>query len=146
MTATTAVAGYSGTPLARKLGLADGQRVLFLDLPESLAALAAAQPFAEVERAGWDALGTARDFDLVHGFTTSGAVLVGAAPRLRAAIKPDGVIWISWPKRASKVATDLTEDVLREVLLPMGLVDVKVAAVDEVWSGLKFVVRRELRR
>jgi hypothetical protein len=65
---------------------------------------------------------------------------------LRAAIMPDGAIWISWPKRASGVATDLTEDVLRELVLPTGLVDVKVAAVDEVWSGLKFVVRRELRR
>jgi hypothetical protein len=140
------VAGYSGTPLARKLGLADGQRVLFLDLPEILADLAAARSFAAVERAGWGVLGTARDFDMLHGFTTSSAVLADAAPRLRGAIRPDGAIWISWPKRASKVATELTEAILRETLLPTGLVDVKVAAVDEVWSGLKFVVRRELRR
>jgi hypothetical protein len=141
-----AAAGYSGTPLAKKLGLADGQRVLFLDLPEILAALAAAREFAVVKRAGWDALAAARGFDLLHGFTTSRVVLADAAPRLRQAIKPDGTVWISWPKRASGVATDLTEDVLRELLLPTGLVDIKVAAVDEVWSGLKFVVRRELRR
>jgi len=141
-----AAAGYSGTPLAKKLGLADGQRVLFLDLPEHLAELAAARIFAAVERAGWDALAAARDFDLLHGFTPSRATLTAAAAHLRDAIKPDGTIWISWPKRASGVATDLTEDVLRELVLPMGLVDVKVAAVDEVWSGLKFVVRRELRR
>jgi hypothetical protein len=141
-----ATAGYSGTPLAKKLGLADSQRVLFLDLPESLAGLAAARRFAAVERAGWDALATARGLDLLHGFTRARAGLAEAAPRLRQAIKPDGTIWISWPKRASGVATDLTEDVLRELVLPTGLVDVKVAAVDEVWSGLKFVVRRELRR
>lgn len=67
------------------------------------------------------------------------------APALTASLKPDGMIWISWPKRASKVPTTIAEDVLREILLPTGLVDVKVAAIDEVWSGLKFVFRKELR-
>jgi len=139
-------AGYSGTPLAGKLGLADGQHVLFLDLPDSLGDLAGARSFAHVERAGWAALRGAADFDFVHGFTASRATLDDGAPRLRGAIVPDGMIWISWPKKASKVATDLDENVLREVLLPMGLVDVKVAAIDATWSGLKFVVRKQLRQ
>jgi hypothetical protein len=140
-----ATAGYSGTPLAQKLGLKDGQTVLFLDLPANLAGLAEARAFVAVERGGWDTLATARGFDLVHGFTASRAVLETNARRLMDAIARDGMVWISWPKKASKVATDITEDVIREVLLPTGLVDVKVAAVDEVWSGLKLVVRKELR-
>jgi hypothetical protein len=144
--AAAADAGYSGTPLARKLGLADGQRVLFLDLPQSLDDLANARHFARVERAGWDGLAEARNFDFVHGFTGSRAVLEEATPGLRGAIVPGGMIWISWPKKASRVATDVDENVLRELLLATGLVDVKVAAIDAVWSGLKFVVRKELRQ
>jgi hypothetical protein len=140
-----APAGYSGTPLAQKLGLGDGQLVLFLDLPESLAELTAARSFAEVRRSGWDDLARAHGFDLVHGFTTSRAVLEGHASGLADAIARDGMVWVSWPKKASKVPTDITEDVIREVLLPTGLVDVKVAAIDAVWSGLKLVIRKELR-
>ena len=142
--ATTAP-GYSGTPLAQKLGLKDGQRVLFLDLPESLTDLTSARAFAEVSPRPWAALGKARGYDLVHGFTASRAQLEKAAKAFIPAITRDGSVWISWPKKASKVPTDITEDVIREVLLPTGLVDVKVAAVDEVWSGLKLVIRRELR-
>ena len=138
-------AGYSGAPLAQKLGLKDGQTALFLDLPDSLAELATARDFAAVERGGWSALAGARDRDFIHGFTTARAVLENNAEPLRRAIRPDGMVWISWPKKASKVATDITEDVIREVLLPTGLVDVKVAAVDAVWSGLKLVIRREFR-
>ncbi|MFD1941151.1 DUF3052 domain-containing protein [Paradevosia shaoguanensis] len=137
--------GYSGTPLAQKLGLKDGQRVLFLDLPESLSPLAEARNFAEVRRSGWDGLADAEDFDFVHGFTASRAVLEDGAKPFLNAIRRDGMVWISWPKKASKVPTDITEDVIREVLLPVGLVDVKVAAVDAVWSGLKLVIRKELR-
>ncbi|MCF1743815.1 DUF3052 domain-containing protein [Paradevosia shaoguanensis] len=140
-----APAGYSGTPLAQKLGLKDGQRVLFLDLPESLGELAEAKNFAEVRRMGWDGLADARNFDFVHGFTDSRHVLEDAAKPFLGAIRRDGMVWISWPKKASKVPTDITEDVIREVLLPVGLVDVKVAAVDAVWSGLKLVIRKELR-
>lgn len=140
-----APAGYSGTPLAQKLGLRDGQRVLFLDLPEGLAALATARSFAAARRAGWEALRQAGGFDLVHGFTAARALLEDNAARLAAAIARDGAVWISWPKRASRVPTDITEDVVRAVLLPTGLVDVKVAAVDAVWSGLKLVIRKELR-
>ena len=142
----TTTAGYSGTPLAQKLGLKDGQKVLFLDLPEALGELAAARDFAEVLRGGWDTYGdTTPGWDFVHGFTASREVLETNAKGLMESIARDGMIWISWPKQASRVATDITEDVIREVVLPIGLVDVKVAAVDAVWSGLKLVIRKELR-
>jgi hypothetical protein len=84
-------------------------------------------------------------WDLVHLFTTSSAELAAALTSYRTAIARDGMVWVSWPKKASKVPTDVTEDVIREVALPMGFVDVKVCAVDQVWSGLKLVIRRELR-
>jgi hypothetical protein len=145
MTPTADAFGYSGTPLAQKLGLRDGQRVVFLDLPASLAELAGCRAFQAVSRAGWDALADLRDADLVHGFTASRAVLERHARQLLDAIRRDGSVWISWPKQASKVETDITEDVIREVLLPTGLVDVKVCAVDPVWSGLKLMIRKELR-
>ena len=136
--------GYSGTPLPRKLGLKDGQRVLFLDLPGELSDLAVAAAFGEVRRVGWaDWDGTG--WDVVHGFTASRAVLEANAKPLMGAIARDGMIWVSWPKKASKVATDITEDVIREVVLPIGLVDIKVAAVSDVWSGLKLMIRKELR-
>lgn len=139
-------AGYSGTPLAQKLGLKDGQRVLFISLPPELNDLRVSRHFIEMAQAGWE---TWQDgdpgYDFVHGFTTSRAVLEHNAKPLMEAIARDGTIWISWPKKASKVATDITEDVIREVVLPIGLVDVKVAAVSDVWSGLKLVIRKELR-
>jgi len=145
LSAAAATTGYSGTPLAQKLGLKDGQRVLFLDLPDTLGDLATARDFAEAKRSGWSALAKARSCDLIHGFTASRAQLEKSAKSFIPAINRDGSVWISWPKKASKVATDITEDVIREVLLPTGLVDVKVAAVDETWSGLKLVIRKELR-
>ena len=83
--------------------------------------------------------------DLIHLFTQSAAELDAKLRVWRHSIKPDATIWISWPKKASKVATDITEDVIREVALPLGFVDVKVCAVDETWSGLKLVIRKELR-
>lgn len=138
-------AGYSGTPLPQKLGLRDGQRVLFLDLPESLGDLARSRSFVEASKAGWSALKKARGYDVVHGFTASRSVLKKAAKALPGAITRDGTVWISWPKKASKVPTDIDDNVIREILLPTGLVDVKVAAVDDVWSGLKLVIRKELR-
>ena len=142
----SSTAGYSGTPLAQKLGLKDGQRVKFIDLPASLKALSTARDFKEMAQAGWE---TWQDgdpgYDFIHGFTASRAVLEDNARPLMDSIARDGTIWISWPKKASKVATDITEDVIRDVVLPIGLVDVKVAAVDEVWSGLKLVIRKELR-
>ena len=143
---TVQPAGYSGTPLAQKLGLKDGQRVLFISLPPSLNELRVSRHFREMAQAGWE---TWQDgdpgYDFIHGFTASRAVLEANAKPLMDRIARDGTIWISWPKKASKVATDITEDVIRDVVLPIGLVDVKVAAVDEVWSGLKLVIRKELR-
>ena len=146
MSALAPTSGYSGTPLAQKLGLKDGQRVLFVNLPQSLYDLRMARHFIEMAQAGWQSF-TDGDpgYDVIHGFTTERAELEHAAKPLMDSIDRDGSIWISWPKKASKVATDITEDVIREVVLPIGLVDVKVCAVDEVWSGLKLVIRKELR-
>ena len=139
-------AGYSGTPLAKKLGLRDGQRVLFISLPESLSELRVSRHFREMAEAGWQTF-TDGDpgYDVIHGFTTSRNDLERAALALRDIIARDGMVWISWPKKSSKVPTDITEDTIREVLLPTGLVDVKVCAVDAIWSGLKLVIRRQLR-
>jgi hypothetical protein len=134
-------AGYSGTPLVKKLGVKPGMRVAVLGAPEG---------FLE------DTLGAVPDDvavsarlggrkDMVIFFTTQRARLEGKLEALRAAIAPDGMVWVAWPKKAAKVATDMTEDVVRAVVLPTGLVDVKVCAIDATWSGLKIVIRKELR-
>ena len=138
--------GYSGTPLPQKLGLKDGQRVMFIALPKELKDLRKARHFVEIAEAGWESF-TDGDpgYDVIHGFTASRAVLEDSAKPLMQQIDRNGSIWISWPKKASKVPTDITEDVIRDVVLPIGLVDVKVAAVTEIWSGLKLVIRKELR-
>ncbi|MDB5540730.1 MAG: hypothetical protein JWQ89_2457 [Devosia sp.] len=137
--------GYSGTPLPQKLGLKDGQRAMFLGLPGELAELRTSRDFAEVRDTQWDTWRGSKGWDFIHGFTASRAVLEDNARPLMEAIARDGIIWISWPKKASKVPTDITEDVIREVVLPIGLVDIKVAAVSDVWSGLKLMIRKELR-
>lgn len=134
-------AGYSGTPLPRKLGLKDGQAVAFLGLPAELDNLRAAARFGR-EQATAE---TGDDLDIVHYFTKVRAAFETDLPRLRSAIRPDGMIWVSWPKKASKVPTDMTEDVIREVALPIDLVDVKVCAVTDVWSGLKLMIPRDKR-
>ncbi|KRA95629.1 hypothetical protein ASD83_18445 [Devosia sp. Root685] len=140
------LAGYSGTPLAQKLGLKDGFRALFIDLPVSLADLATSRAFTESTRFTAEKFGDAqRGYDFIHLFTASRAVLEKLAQPLMGLIARDGMIWVSWPKKASKVASDITEDTIREIALPLGLVDVKVCAVDETWSGLKLVIRKELR-
>jgi hypothetical protein len=132
-------AGYSGTPLAKKLGYKAGCKAFLVDPPSNYPTLLAPFPdnvvFAK----------TASSLDLAHLFIRARAPLERALPRMMKAIKPDGMIWISWPKKTSKIATDMTEDVIREVALPMGLVDVKVCAVDETWSALKLVIRKERR-
>ena len=134
-TAKIAEAGYSGTPLARKLGLKAGQAVAFVGLPASLAHLHDAAEFRRIELApDWRALPEGAR-DVIHMFTRSAAEVIEA----------DGMIWISWPKKASKVPTDVTEDTIRNPALADVLVDVKVCAVDAVWLGLKLVVRREMR-
>ncbi len=131
-----ATAGYSGTPLVKKLGFKPGMTAVFLDMPEGI--------LGEVE--GVTVKRSLRGHaDIVLCFVTARAALARRAARLREAVAPDGMVWVCWPKKASKVPTDITEDVVREVLLPTGLVDVKVAAVDDVWSGLKLMVRKELR-
>ncbi|MBY5838146.1 DUF3052 domain-containing protein [Rhizobium leguminosarum] len=141
--AVAGTAGYSGTPLVRKLGLAQGQAAALLDIPETIGDINGFAGFASVVHALPET--PQRAFDYVHLFTTERAALEAIAPALFCALRPDGMVWISWPKKSSRVSTDITEDVLRDVLLPTGLVDVKVCAVDEIWSGLKFVIRKELR-
>ena len=132
--------GDSGTPLAKKLSLKDGMRLWFDGMPESVRdEIAAAgvvlskeaQPTAGIQAA--------------HVFVTRGAEMEEKLRLLRQLIDAAGMIWVSWPKKASKVPTDISEDVIREICLPMGLVDVKVCAVDETWSGLKLVIRRQNR-
>lgn len=140
-----ATAGHSGTPLARKLGLKAGQAVAFVGLPDSLAPLQDAAEYRRIELAPhWRALPEGAR-DVIHLFTTSATDLRTALPVLRDLIQPNGMIWVSWPKKASNVPTDVTEDVIRAAALSDVLVDVKVCAVDAVWSGLKLVVRVEAR-
>jgi hypothetical protein len=142
----TVAAGYSGTPLAQKLGLKDGQRALFIGLPSELNELSTSRQFREMAQASWETWTDGETgWDFVQGFTTSRAVLEANARPLMEAIDRNGMVWVSWPKRASKVPTDITEDVIRDVVLPIGLVDIKVAAVSDIWSGLKLMIRKELR-
>ena len=133
-------AGYSGTPLAKKLGIVANSRVAARNAPKEYRSLLDPIPTGVVfEKA------VSKSTDVVHLFTDSKAVLKTELLSLRKSIKPDGAVWVSWPKKASKVPTDITEDTIRAVALPMGLVDIKVCAVDETWSGLKLVMRKELR-
>lgn len=133
-------AGYSGTPLATKLSLKAGQRAWFEGMPNGV--LAEIAP----EDVGLQLLEAAEaPIDAVHVFVTERAKLEDAVHRLLALLAPTGFLWVSWPKKAAKVPTDVTEDVIREVALPTGLVDVKVCAVDETWSGLKLMIRRDRR-
>lgn len=129
--------GYSGTPLAKKLSLKDGLRVCFIDMPASVR--------TEIESYGLALTKDCKSPDAVHLFVREKAVLKREVARFRELISQNGQIWVSWPKKASKVKTDITEDAIREICLPMGLVDIKVCAVDATWSGLKMVIRKELR-
>jgi hypothetical protein len=130
-------AGYSATPLAKKLSLKDGMRVRFEAMPASVR--------AEIEAAGLALIPAEDAIDAAHIFVTGRTELHDCLERLLPLLARDGQIWVSWPKKASRQPTDVTEDVVREVALPMGLVDVKVCAVDETWSGLKLVIRKALR-
>lgn len=131
-------AGYSGTPLAKKLSLKDGLSVWFEAMPESVRAEIG--DVALDERSGPE-----KGIDAAHIFTAERAVLEARLGALRTLIAPAGFVWASWPKKASKVPTDITEDTIRAVALPMGWVDVKVCAVDQVWSGLKLMIRKDQR-
>ncbi len=135
-----ASAGYSGTPLAKKLGIGAGCRVLARHAPADYQALLA--PLPEGVQFAARLSGTV---DVMHVFCDQRAVLARELAAAREGLRKDAALWVSWPKKASKVPTDITEDTIRELALPMGLVDVKVCAVSEVWSGLKLVLRKELR-
>ena len=141
-----AATGYSGTPLPAKLGLRDGMVAAFIALPAELDELAEAVSFAGVDRlSDWSAISGSRKYDAVHAFTRQRAEIEDGLAGIEAAIKRDGMVWVSWPKKASKVATDVTEGVIRAEALKRDLVDVKVAAVNEIWSGLKLVIRKDRR-
>jgi len=130
-------AGYSGTPLAKKLSLKDGMRVWREGMPDSVAHEIASEGLA------LDLLTVAEaPIDAAHVFVTKRAMLEERLRQLMPLLSASGFIWVSWPKKASKVATDITEDTIRDVCLPTGLVDVKVCAVDATWSGLKLMKRR----
>lgn len=135
----TATAGYSGTPLPKKLGIKPGTRFAAHHPPAHLGALL--DPLPDGARQVKPGAGA----ELVVAFVTERARLVEAWPDLTSAVGPTGTVWVAWPKRSSGVSTDITEDGLREMLLPSGWVDVKVCAIDATWSGLKFVLRKELR-
>jgi hypothetical protein len=135
-----APAGYSGTPLVSKLGVKAGSKVAILGAPDGFDATLGELPEGVVVARR---LGGSKD--MVIFFTTERRVLERRLDALRKAIAPDGMVWVAWPKQAAKVPTDVTEDVVREVVLPTGLVYVKVCAIDATWSGLKLVIRKELR-
>jgi len=129
------MAGYSGKPLSQKLGIKPGFRIFADSPPKPYRDLVSELP----DEAKVVTRATA-SLDMIHLFATEAAGLAGKLKRFRAAIAPDGMIWVSWPKKTSGVATDLSEGVVRETALALGLVDVKVCTVDEIWSGLKFVI------
>jgi hypothetical protein len=135
------MAGYSGTPLPDKLGIQSGHTVCVIGAPKAYERIVTPLPD--------DVTLTSRissRTDVVHVFSKSRSDLEKLLQKAAAAIKPNAAIWVSWPKKSAKITTDLTEDIVRAVALPLGLVDVKVCAVDDVWSGLKLVIRRELRK
>lgn len=132
-------AGYSGAPLAKKLGLKEGMALWAKSMPESVR--------AEIEQSVCPRYlaRPVKDLPAAHIFHARAAKLEADLMQLRGLIAPDGMVWVSWPKKAAKIDTDITEDTIRKLALPMGFVDVKVCAVDETWSGLKLVVRKQLR-
>jgi hypothetical protein len=134
------VAGYSATPLAAKLGIKEGCEIVLVRAPEGLRELLEPLPRL-VEFVCRPSTTTS----IVHIFTTKRAELAEALATYRKRLSPEAIVWVSWPKKSAKVASEVSEDTVRELALPLGFVDVKVCAVTEVWSGLKLVVRKELR-
>jgi hypothetical protein len=135
------MAGYSGTPLVQKLGIKPGTIVVLFDAPENYRKLLA--PIPSGVNFATRPTGNTK---FVHLFVKERRVLQAHLQSLRHKIAEDAALWVSWPKKASGVATDVTEDVIRSVALPLGFVDIKVCAVDDTWSGLKLMIRREQRR
>ncbi len=136
-------AGYSGKPLPRKLGLGEGDEVVVVGAPDGFADRLSAQIGDEADI--HTDLADAALFDVIVAFFTWRVELEAQLDLLRARMAPACGLWIAWPKKASKVSTDVTENVIRDVALPTGLVDNKVCAIDQTWSGLRLVIRRELR-
>jgi len=134
------MAGYSGTPLAKKLGIKPAAKLFTVAAPGHYDELLAPLPEAVKRVRKID------DADIAHFFVTTRARLDKELRAAASRMKQDAAIWISWPKKSSKVETDISEDTIREVALPLGLVDIKVCAVDEIWSGLKLVIRKQLRK
>jgi Protein of unknown function (DUF3052) len=133
-------AGYSGTPLASKLGIKAGAGLFLVGAPDHYRKLLSPLP------EGVRFLKTfSSAADIAHVFVTRKTDLTKSLRDILPLLRPEGVIWVSWPKKSSKVPSDVTEDTIRELALPLGLVDIKVCAVDEVWSGLKLVIRKALR-
>lgn len=131
-----ATAGYSGTPLAKKLGIKQGTKLMLVNAPDHYFSLFSDMPTDVI------LVNDAGELkDIIHVFTKSKAEYMALLPQMKTQMVQNGMIWISWPKKASKVPTDITEDVIRNYALQIGLVDVKVCAVDEVWSGLKLMIR-----
>ena len=134
------MAGYSGTPLPKKLGIKEGSRVALLHAPPDFDAT-----LGELPPGATATTRLGKSHDVIVAFVDARDHLERAVPKLEQAVFPDGAIWVAWPKKASRIPTDMTEDVVRDVCLPRGLVDVKVCAIDDTWSGLKMVWRKELR-
>ena len=133
-------AGYSGTPLAKKLGITESSRILLVNPPEDYERLVEPLPAGVAFEAQAN-----QAVDIAHIFVTKKEDLAKRLAVLRQTLRPNATVWVFWPKKAAKVPTTVTEDTIREVAFPLGFVDVKVCAVSEVWSGLKLVVRKELR-
>jgi hypothetical protein len=135
------MAGYSGTPLARKLGIKPGTILHTVNAPADYPTLL--DPLPE----NVTVVHKVKDeIDLVHVFTRKRSELLELLTRYQRRIKQNGAIWVSWPKKSSGIPSEITEDTVREVALPLGLVDIKVCAVDDTWSGLKLVIRKENRK
>ena len=135
------MAGYSSTPLSKKLGIKEGSRVRTIAAPTNYLELLAPLPL--------NARVSSRlqgEVEIHHIFTRRKGELVKLLKAAMARIPENGMIWVSWPKKSSAVSSDMTEDEVRNAALPLGLVDVKVCAVDDVWSGLKLVIRKENRK
>lgn len=132
--------GYSETPLAQKLGIKPGSRVMLVNPPAEYKAWLKPIPQGVVFADRFE-----KGTDIVHVFATDKATLARLLKAYREKLKAAGSVWVSWPKKAAKVPTDIVEDSIRKIALPMGFVDVKVCAVSEIWSGLKLVIRKELR-
>lgn len=135
-------AGYSGTPLARKLGIKEGMTVVAVEAPGNYGKLLDELPEGVAIFDGMVGEPHTAPVDIIHFFTNSRDQLFRGLAEYKNLIKQDGAIWVSWYKKSAKLPTEITEDTVREAALPLGLVDVKVCAVDEKWSGLKLVIRR----